>query len=65
MSDMSDFIGVPQVQKKRGRQNIGFCPPFFAEVYARFSVVVIEDAPLVNAAVIGGMHQTEPGGDIG
>ena len=24
-SDKSDFIGVPQVQKKRGRQNIGFC----------------------------------------
>ena len=31
MSDKSDFIGVPQVQKKRGRQNIGFCnsPPFY------------------------------------
>ena len=25
LSDKSDFIGVPQMQKKRGRQNIGFC----------------------------------------
>ena len=24
-SDKSDFIGVPQVQKKRVQQNIGFC----------------------------------------
>lgn len=29
MSDKSDFIGVPQVQKTEGQQNIGFCNSSF------------------------------------